>query len=100
MRLGWREIEVFAVLCYDSPDDRRRNTISQIASHYGTRVQKSVFELEITERALASLGRKLLQVADLVEDELRLYVLCENCRHTIVVFSGKPPYRRPRSVVV
>ncbi len=66
------------VVSYDIRDDRRRARVAEILLGYGARIQASVYELWLDERALerlwAAVGR---QVA--AEDLVRCYVLCGTC---------------------
>ncbi len=68
------------VLAYDTPSDRRRRRIARIALAYAARVQKSVFEAELTDAQLRVLGKALAQVIDLDDgDDIRLYPQCRRC---------------------
>ncbi len=37
------------VLCYDIPEDKRRNKLARLCERYGARVQFSVFEFRLSE---------------------------------------------------
>ena len=50
---------MFLVVCYDIPDDKRRNKISQILEGYGERVQWSVFECDIKPEHVKKMKAKL-----------------------------------------
>jgi CRISPR-associated protein Cas2 len=67
------------VLAYDTPNDRRRRRFARIALSYAERVQKSVFEAELTDAQLRVLGKTLAQVADIGDDDIRLYPQCSRC---------------------
>ena len=62
------------VVCYDVLDDRRRQKIAKILLDYGTRVQKSVFELYIVGSDFIACIEKL-QLSIHEEDAMRIYVL-------------------------
>lgn len=62
----------------ETADGRRRlRKVAQTCKDYGQRVQKSVFECQVTEIYFEQLERKLLSIIDRSEDNLRLYRLVE-----------------------
>ena len=81
------------LVSYDISDNRRRRKISKELENYGTRVQYSVFECNISEKKYMELYSKLLDV--MIEDEcgnIRIYDLCGACKKKIVtigIFDGK-----------
>jgi CRISPR-associated protein Cas2 len=91
---------LLAVICYDCPDDRRRQRLAQALLDLGVRVQKSVFEVEALEGRLGLLLRRLDQIVDVKDDSVRVYVLCEACRERAYVLAGLPVYREPAAIVV
>jgi len=68
------------VATYDVDDDRVRARIAKLLEGCGTRVQESVFECVLDDRArerlLADVRRELERCGD---GELRLYRLCAGC---------------------
>ena len=80
---------MFVVVCYDIPDDRRRSKVSNILKGFGTRVQRSVFECDITHPQFGKLRERLTKIVN-EEDGLRYYVLCSNCIQKIEVSQGVP----------
>ncbi len=69
------------VICYDIEDNKVRNKISHLLQGYGKRVQKSVFECELDDRALQKLKRSIESRAKLAEqDSIRIYALCQTCK--------------------
>lgn len=64
---------MFWIVSYDIVDDRRRAKVSQVLESYGTRAQYSVFECEISDRQQMSLERKLQEIIDVDEDDVRFY---------------------------
>ncbi|GAB4303643.1 MAG: CRISPR-associated endonuclease Cas2 [Thiohalomonadaceae bacterium] len=67
---------MFIVVCYDSPDDRRRNRMAKALAGFGERVQDSVFECWLDASQLRQLQAALSQLADPLEDRIRYYNLC------------------------
>ncbi len=66
---------MFWVVCYDTPNDKRRREIVKIMESYGQRAQYSVFECDITDRQQMTLYGKLREVIDEDEDDVRFYPL-------------------------
>ena len=60
---------------YDIADDRRRRNIEKTLSHYGRRVNYSVFEVELTKAHFRKLVDALEEYSDKKHDHIRIYVL-------------------------
>ena len=56
---------------------RRLRRIAKVCQGYGQRVQKSVFECNVDKTTYQVLEKRLLDVIDVNEDNLRLYRLSE-----------------------
>jgi CRISPR-associated protein Cas2 len=54
---------------------RRLRRVAKVCQNFGQRVQKSLFECEITETSIVKLEIQLLAEIDQKEDNLRLYRL-------------------------
>jgi len=67
------------VIAYDITDDRRRTQVAHLLQDHGQRVQRSVFECDLTKRHRTQLGARLTAVMDVREDNLRWYPLCRTC---------------------
>lgn len=80
---------MFIVVCYDVPDDRRRTKASNVLKGFGTRVQKSVFECDISPKHFEKLQQRLGKVLT-EEDGLRYYLLCAECVPKIKIVQGPP----------
>lgn len=73
---------MWIVACYDVNTEtakgrKRLRRVAQVCKNYGQRVQKSVFECQVSEMKFEELRRKLLKEVDLEQDNLRLYRLTE-----------------------
>ncbi len=66
---------MFTVISYDIVDDKRRTKVMNLLKGYGTHVQYSVFECDLTTPQLAQLGRELLDLIDRNVDSVRCYLL-------------------------
>jgi len=60
---------------YDIADDKRRRVVDKILSHYGTRVNYSVFELDLTASKFRKLIKSLEENTDKKYDHVRIYIL-------------------------
>lgn len=76
------------VICYDIPDDRRRAKVGKVLEGFGTRVQRSVFECDLTPKQIQRLKQKLGRVTKSPDDSLRYYYLCAHCIGKIEVVNG------------
>ncbi len=73
---------MLVVVCYDvntetSAGRRRLRRVAKVCEGTGQRVQKSVFECNVTVMQLDALERRLLATVDLEYDSLRLYRLSD-----------------------
>jgi CRISPR-associated protein Cas2 len=82
---------MFIVVCYDIPNDKRRNKVGKVLEGCGNRVQKSVFECDLTPKQVQRLKQRLGKVIKNPEDSLRYYHLCAQCLGKIEVINGPPP---------
>jgi CRISPR-associated protein Cas2 len=82
------------VIAYDTPSNKRRRRLVRLALDMSDRVQKSVFEGNLTEVQRHLLWNRLVAAANQEEDSLRLYSLCERCQGQSqrigVVFAASP----------
>lgn len=78
------------LVSYDIADDRRREDVATLLSGYGPRVQLSVFECDLrSRREAAELRRKLRELIDAVEDQVRLYPLDDRAVRDRVVLGAR-----------
>ena len=66
------------VLTYDIEDDRQRTKLANLLLDYGDRVQKSVFEADLTRDDLEELLEKAGEYVN-DDDSFLAYPLCKNC---------------------
>lgn len=90
---------MFIAICYDVPDNRRRNRIAKILEGFGSRVQESVFECDITLKQLERLKSRLNKVIK-GKDNIRIYYLCRECIGRVEIINGPPITRTPPYFVV
>jgi len=80
---------MFYVVSYDITKDQLRNKVSKILASVGTRVQKSVFELDLPPDQISQV---ISRVATFLEstDSLRCYRICERCLADSRLFDETP----------
>ena len=65
---------------YDISEPRRLNRVAKILMDYGYRVQRSKFEIEVTDHAFIQLQDRVSKVIVSEEDGVKYIPLCEKCR--------------------
>lgn len=88
------------VLVYDIPDDKRRTRLRKTLLGFGTPVQYSVFECDLSPRQLARMEKAVRAVMKPKEDNVRYYQLCRSCVQSAEVFGGQPVTERKDVYVV
>jgi len=61
------------VICYDISDDKRLNKLAKFLEEKGIRVQKSVFELDVSMQKANKLFEELKELIDDEYDKLFLF---------------------------
>ena len=67
------------VISYDVTDNRRRRHVSKTLQGYGSRVQKSVFEVAAEVDVVADCLDHLTRLVEHDEDSIAVYRLCRQC---------------------
>lgn len=88
------------VLVYDIPDDKRRAQMRKTLLRFGTPVQYSVFECDLSPRDLARMERAVRVLMQPHEDNVRYYRLCRSCAQGAEMFGGQPLTERKEIYVV
>lgn len=88
------------VLVYDIPDDKRRTRMRKALLGFGTPVQYSVFECDLSPRQLERMEKAVRAVMKKGEDNVRYYQLCRSCVRNAQVFGGRPITERKEMYVV
>jgi CRISPR-associated protein Cas2 len=95
------EVLVTYDVATDTPAGRRRlRRVANVCLGYGQRVQKSVFEMRVTEAQLEELEDKLVREIEAAEDSLRIYRLAGRRDRVLKVWGQPPPhdFREPMIV--
>lgn len=91
---------MFVLISYDITDDKVRFRLARTLKDFGKRVQRSVFEAEITEAELAKLHQKLTQVQLDSDDSIRLYRLCDGCVKSVKIWGSGEVTKDPDIIVL
>lgn len=88
---------MFTVVTYDIADDHRRLRVSDELENFGSRVNYSVFECHLEADSLSDLKERLDKVIEAAEDNVRYYILCDNCVEKVEIqgkggVTGNPDY--------
>ncbi len=67
-----RRNKVYALVIYDIVENTKRTKFARFLSGYGNRVQKSAFEVSITEKKFDEMLRKIPSFCTM-EDSIRVY---------------------------
>ena len=68
------------LISYDISDTRRRFALVRLLKRHGVRIQKSVFECQLTEREASDLRAAVLALCQPdAADRLCFYSLCQHC---------------------
>jgi CRISPR-associated protein Cas2 len=70
---------------------RRLRRVAKACVSYGTRVQKSVFEMQLGQKEWVELRARLLAEIDLEHDSLRVYFIDQTSRSRIEHHGVKKP---------
>lgn len=69
------------LVAYDIAEPKRLRLVARTTESYGVRVQRSVFECDITMSRLELLLREVKEIIERKQDKIQVYILCRQCRH-------------------
>ena len=78
------------VVCYDIPNNKRRERLRKALLTFGNRAQFSVFECDLTRRQIETMERVIRGIISKTEDNVRYYQVCRICEENSENFGGKP----------
>jgi len=92
---------MFVVVSYDIANDKRRNKIARTMEDYGTRVQYSVFEVNLKPSQVDKMRADLVKIVDEKVDSIRFYRLCQACYRQIQVLGvGQAAEAPPEALII
>lgn len=72
------------VVAYDIADPRRLNRVAKVMKDFGLRVQKSIFEVEVSPVAFREMRKRTEAEMVPEEDGVKYFPLCNRCAETLV----------------
>ena len=88
------------VLVYDIVDNNRRNRLHRSLKNFGTAVQRSVFEFDLSAKEVDKLIVEVEKLISAEEDTVRLYRICEGCLPHVRMFGEGRPSLDPEYYIV
>lgn len=79
------------VVAYDIPETKRRTKVHDLLFSHGSRVNDSVFEIDLPITKLKKLKSKLSPYIDPSQDSIRWYAVCQNCLAKSEVIGANEP---------
>jgi CRISPR-associated protein Cas2 len=80
---------MFVLIAYDIRSDRTRRRVAETLEGYGQRVQRSVFECDLTKAQYEELRTKLDALrGDAAASSIRCYHLCATCVGKVSLLGG------------
>ena len=73
------------IVAYDIADVKRLARIAKIIKNYGIRVQKSIFEVDVTPRIFVEMKQRVENIIMPEEDGVKYFPLCEKCAGTVEI---------------
>lgn len=73
------------VIAYDIADEKRLTRVAKVMLDYGLRVQKSIFEVNVTPPVFRELKDRLEKIILAEEDGVKYFPLCEKCSGTVEI---------------
>lgn len=87
-------------IAYDITDDSRRTKVAHFLEGWGRRVQKSLFECELTPEELEEVCKRLRELLVLPDDRCHIYRLCGECALKRLALGKELEPERTEAVVV
>lgn len=81
------------IVAYDIANPRRLLKVAKIMKDYGLRVQKSIFEVEVTEVRFREMKMRAEAIIHPLVDGVKYFPLCDRCADTVEcigIFSVEP----------
>lgn len=70
---------MLVLVAYDIADHKRLRRVAKFMEDYGFRVQRSVFECDLTPAQVSALETGVKEILKRKTDKVQIYQLCEHC---------------------
>jgi len=88
------------VVAYDIAEDGRRNRVARFLEGWGRRVQKSLFECDLSPEELQEVSKRLRELLVVSDDRCHIYRLCGECAPKRLALGSDLEPQRSEAVVV
>ncbi|MFH1632805.1 MAG: CRISPR-associated endonuclease Cas2 [Chloroflexota bacterium] len=90
----------FILVVYDISSDKRRTKLHNKLLDYGTPVQYSVFECNLTAEEIERLKKAVQRIVRPTKDHVRYYPICASCLKKVDVIGGVDVLGEPPAALV
>ena len=81
------------LITYDIKSNKKRKKVSDFLDGYGLRINLSVYECQLTKKALKEIKTNLKKILNRKTDSISLYRICKNCNNkSKSIGKGKEPF--------
>ena len=70
---------MLVMISYDVVDDKKRLKLMKLLKDYGSRVQKSVFECNLSPKTYEQIKAGVEEIINKRKDRVRYYQICKGC---------------------
>jgi len=70
---------MFVMISYDVVDDKKRLKLMKFLKDHGDRIQKSVFECNLSPRTFEMVKTGVEEIINKRKDRVRYYKICKGC---------------------
>jgi CRISPR-associated protein Cas2 len=77
------------LFCYDIANTHKRNQVSTMLEQFGLRIQKSVFQCDVTAEKAGEIKTALLALIEKKEDSLFFCPICDACLEKVRIIGEK-----------
>jgi len=76
---------MFVMISYDIVNDKNRLRLMKFLKDYGDRVQKSVFECNLSPKTYETVKKGVEKIINKRKDRVRYYRICKGCMERIEI---------------
>ena len=74
---------MLVMISYDVVDDKKRLKVMKYLKDYGVRVQKSVFDCNVSGETYEKIKSEIDKMINLRKDRVRYYRICKGCTERV-----------------
>jgi CRISPR-associated protein Cas2 len=77
---------MFVMISYDVVDDKKRLKLMKFLKDYGERIQKSVFECNLSAKTYEQVKTGVEEIINKRKDRVRYYKICKGCVDKVEIY--------------